>query len=86
MFNPNAAPTISASNAIIRIEPCGFGTKIVFSDNEALDSYVDHVQGIADRRILLPNGKYLQGEVEEQDGYEVSRMVTYPWLRLAPAN
>lgn len=96
MFNPNTTPTVSPSDAIVRIDQCGVGTSVVFTDRAAMDSYVAHVEGVAARRYSLQAGGYLQGEVTEQDGFEtvfidgeyhkVPRMVTYPWLRLKPAN
>ena len=66
MFNPSNTPTLTISDAIVRIDQCGVGTSVVFTDKAAMDSYVAHVQGVAERRFPLQSGRYLQGESIEQ--------------------
>jgi hypothetical protein len=38
---------------------------VVFSDIEAKEAYVSYVLGVEERRIALPSGAYLEGEVTE---------------------
>ena len=64
MHNVTTVPA-NVTSAIIRIEPCSYGTKVIFADKAAMDSYVQHVSGAAERRIPCGGG-YLEGEVAEQ--------------------
>ncbi len=67
------------NSAIVRINQCGIGTSVVFTDKTAMDSYVKYVAGVAERRFPLINGGYLEGETTEQvideRGYPIIDMV-----------
>ncbi len=66
MLNPNNTPIQPVSSAIVRIDQCGVGTSVVFTDRAAMDAYVRYVDGVAERRFPLVSGGYLQGESIEQ--------------------